>query len=62
MATHFFDVYLLSFYLIGLNNGSIPNLCSITSLGIPSISDIFHVTTSRFSQRKVMRVSSYLGS
>jgi hypothetical protein len=36
-------VYLLSFYLISLNDGSIPNLCSITSLGTSGISDIFHV-------------------
>jgi hypothetical protein len=54
-------VYLLSFYLIDLNDGSIPNLCSITSLGIPDISDIFHAKTLRLSQRKVMSVSSYLG-
>jgi hypothetical protein len=54
-------VYLLSFFLIGLNNESILNLCSITSLGILGISDIFHVKTSRFSQRKVTSVSSYLG-
>jgi hypothetical protein len=47
--------------LIGSNVGSIPNLCSITSLGIPGISDIFHVKISIFPQRKVMNVSSYLG-
>jgi hypothetical protein len=54
-------VYLLSFYLICLNDGSIPNLCSTTSLGILDISIIFHAKTSRFSQRKLMSVSSYLG-
>jgi hypothetical protein len=36
-------------------------LCSITSLGIPGISNICHAKTSRFSQRKVMNVTSYLG-
>jgi hypothetical protein len=34
------EVYLLSFCLIGLYDGSIPNLCSITSLRILSMSDI----------------------
>jgi hypothetical protein len=62
MASHLTRVYLLSFYLIDLNDGSIPNLCSITSLGIPNISDIFHAKALRLSQRKVMSVSSYLGS
>jgi hypothetical protein len=56
------DVYLLSFYLISLYDGPMSNLCSITSLGIPGISDIYHVKTSRFSQRKEMTTSSYLGS
>jgi hypothetical protein len=55
-------VYLLSSCLIGLNAGSMPNLCSTTSLGIPGISDIYHVKASRFSQRKVMSMSSYLVS
>jgi hypothetical protein len=56
------DVYLLSFCLIGLNDGSILNLSSITSLGILGISDIYHAKTSRLSRRKVMIVNSYLGS
>jgi hypothetical protein len=55
-------VYLLSFYLIGLYDGSMSNLCSITSLGIPDISDIYHAMISRFSWRKVMSASSYLAS
>jgi hypothetical protein len=41
MASHMSGVYLLSFCFISLNNVSIPNLCSITSLGIPDISNIF---------------------
>jgi hypothetical protein len=61
MASHLSGVYLLSFCLIGLNDGSIPNLCLITSLGILGISDIFHAKTSRLSQRKVTSLSSYLG-
>jgi hypothetical protein len=39
-----------------------PNLCSITSLGISGISDICHLKRSRFSWRKVMSASSYLAS
>jgi hypothetical protein len=39
-----------------------PNLCSIISLWIPNISDIFHAKTSILSQRKVMSVNSYLES
>jgi hypothetical protein len=62
MVSHLSVVYLLSFYLIRLNDGSMPNLCSITSVGISGISDIFHAKTSRLSWRKVMRVNSYLGS
>jgi hypothetical protein len=62
MVSHLPGVYLLSFCLTGLYDGSMPNLCSITSLGIPDISDICHVKASRFSQRKVMSASSYLGS
>jgi hypothetical protein len=38
--------------LIGLNAESMPNLCSITYLGILSIYDICHMKTSRFSQKK----------
>jgi hypothetical protein len=56
------SVYILSFCLIGLNVGSMSNSCSITSLGIPGISDICYVKTSRFSLRKVMIASSYLTS
>jgi hypothetical protein len=43
MVSCLYGVYLLSFCLISLNDRSIPNLCSITSLGTPGISDIFHV-------------------
>jgi hypothetical protein len=32
-----------------LNTGSMPNFCSITSLGIPGISDICHANRSRFA-------------
>jgi hypothetical protein len=53
---------LLSFCLFSLNDGSIPNLCLITSLVILGISSIFHEKTSRSSQRKVMSTNSYLGS
>jgi hypothetical protein len=60
MVSHLSGVYRLTFCLIDLNAGSMPNLCSISSLGIPNISDICHAKTSRFSQRKVMSVSSYL--
>jgi hypothetical protein len=49
MVSRLFGVYLLSFYLIDLYDGSMPNLCSITSLGITSISDIYYAETSRFS-------------
>ena len=38
------------------------NLCSITSLGTPGISDGLHEKTSMFARRKVMSVSPYLGS
>jgi hypothetical protein len=38
MVSCLFGVYLLSFYLTGLYNGSMPGLCSITSLGISGIS------------------------
>jgi hypothetical protein len=62
MVLHLSDVCLLSFCLIDLYDGSMPNLFSITSLGIPGISDIFHAKTSRLSQRKVMSANSYLGS
>jgi hypothetical protein len=62
MVSRLSAVYLLSFCLINLYDGLMSNLCSITSLGIPSISDIFHAKTSRLSQRKVMSVNSYLGS
>jgi hypothetical protein len=62
MVSRLSGVYLLSFYLIGLNAGSMPNLCSITSLGISDISDICHEKTSRFSQRKLTSMSSYLAS
>jgi hypothetical protein len=50
-------VYLLSFCFTGLYNG-----CSITSLGIPDISNISHAKTSRLSRRKVMSATSYLAS
>jgi hypothetical protein len=62
MVSRLSGVYLLSFCLIGLNVGSMPNLCSITSLEIPGINDICHVKTSRFSRRKVTTTSSYLTS
>jgi hypothetical protein len=62
MALCLSRVHLLSLCLISLIDGSIPNLCSITTLGILSISNIFHAKTSRFSQRKVTNVRSYLGS
>jgi hypothetical protein len=62
MVSRLSGVYLLSFCLIDLYDGLMPNLCSITSLGIPGISDICHAKTSRFSWRKVMRASSYLAS
>jgi hypothetical protein len=62
MVSCLYVVYLLSFYFTGLYDGSMPNLCSIISLGTPGISDICHAKTSRLSQRKVMSVSSYLGS
>jgi hypothetical protein len=45
-----------------LYDESMPNLCSINFLGIPDIYDICHAKTSRFSCRKVMSASSYLGS
>jgi hypothetical protein len=38
------------------------NLYSITSLGILTISNINHAKISRFSWRKVMSMSFYLGS
>jgi hypothetical protein len=53
-------VYFLSFCLTDLYNWSMSNLCSITSLRISDIYDIYHAKTSRFSLRKVMRMSSYL--
>jgi hypothetical protein len=62
MVSRLSGVYLLSFCLIGLYDGSMPNLCSITPLGILDISKICHVKTSKFSQRKMMSVSSYLNS
>jgi hypothetical protein len=52
MASRLSGVYLLFFWLIGLNAGSISNLCSITSLGIPGIFDICHAKTSRFFSEK----------
>jgi hypothetical protein len=60
MVSHLSGVYLLSFCLTGLYDGSMPNLCSITSIGILGISDICHAKTLRLSQRKVTSVSSYL--
>jgi hypothetical protein len=62
MVLRISGVYLLSFCLISLYDESMPNLCSITSLGIPSISNICHAKTSRFFWSKVMSVSSYLAS
>jgi hypothetical protein len=62
MVLRLAGVYLLSFYLIGLYAESMPNLCSITSIGISNISNIYHVKISRFSVRKVTSVSSYLTS
>jgi hypothetical protein len=62
MVSHLSGVYLLSFCLIGLYAGSKSNLCSITSLGIPDISDIWHAKTSIFFWRKVTSASSYLAS
>jgi hypothetical protein len=62
MVLRLSGVYLLSFCLISLYDGSMPNLFSIIPLGISGISDICHVKASRFSQRKVMSVSSYLAS
>jgi hypothetical protein len=38
------------------------NLCSATSLGIPFMSEGFHVNTSRFALRKSKSALSYLGS
>jgi hypothetical protein len=38
------------------------SLCSATSLGIPFMSEGFHVNMSRFTLRKSMSVLSYLGS
>jgi hypothetical protein len=61
MVSRLSGVYLLSFCLIGLNDRSILNLCSITSLGIPGISDIFHAKTIRMSRIKVKSTNSYLG-
>jgi hypothetical protein len=55
-------VYLLSIYLISLYAGSMPNMCSITSIGILGISDIYHAKTLRLSQRKVTSADSYLVS
>jgi hypothetical protein len=55
-------VYLLSFCLISLNDGSILNLCSITSLEIPGISDIFYVKHLDFFRKKVTSMNSYLRS
>jgi hypothetical protein len=62
MASHLSGVYLLSFCLIGLYDRSTPNFCSITSLEISGISDIFHAKTLKLSRRKVISVNSYLGS
>jgi hypothetical protein len=62
MVSRLCDVYLLSFCLTGLYDESISNLCSITSLGILGISNICHIKISRFSQRKVISMSSYLES
>jgi hypothetical protein len=38
------------------------SLCSVTSLGIPFMSEGFHVNTSRFALRKSTSALSYLGS
>jgi hypothetical protein len=62
MVSRLSGVYLLSFSLTGLYDGSMPNLCSITFLGIPGIYDIWHAKTLRLSWRKMMSVSFYLGS
>jgi hypothetical protein len=62
MVSRLYGVYHLSLYLISLYDGSVSNLCSITSLWIPDISDICYAKTSRFSQRKVMSTSSYLAN
>jgi hypothetical protein len=62
MVSRLLGVYFLSFCLTGLYDGSMHNLCSITSPGMPGISNIYHGKTSRLSQRKLMSVNSYLGS
>jgi hypothetical protein len=62
MISRLSSAYLLSVCLISLCVRSMPNLSSITSLRISVISDICHVKTSRFFQRKVMSMSSYLTS
>jgi hypothetical protein len=55
-------VYVLSFCFTSLIIGLIPNLCSITSIEILGISDVFQAKTSILSQRKVTSSSSYLSS
>jgi hypothetical protein len=62
MVSHLSGVYPLSFCLISLYDGSMSNLCSITSVGISGIYDVCHTKASRFSWRKVMSMSSYLAS
>ena len=51
-----------NFYLIGFALGWIASLCSITSLGILGMLDGCYANMSTFAPRKVMSVSSYLGS
>jgi hypothetical protein len=53
---------LRGFWLTGLASGLIFRQCSITSLGIPGISDGFHANTSAFAWRKATSASSYFSS
>jgi hypothetical protein len=58
MVSRLSGVYLLSFCLIGLNAESMPNLCSITSLGIPSKSDMscedIHIFLEKSDEREFL--------
>src|SRR3989337_4604051 len=52
----------LTFCLTGRAWGQTARWCSITSLGMPGMSDACHANTSTFARRKVMSALSYLPS
>ena len=47
-------------YFIGLEPGQIFKVCSVTSLGMPSMSEGFHAKMSLLAQRKSTSALSYL--